>query len=164
METAALIRQAWQLIEPDLRDIGYELIEVEYTRQGGAVLLRLFIDKEGGGISLDDCTRATHALNPLLDEADFIQGRYLLEVSSPGLTSPFKVKEQYIKSIDKPVDVLLKDGEKLRGTIKNVYNNGIELEIQQVAKALGKKKPTETKEIVSINFDTIKHTKLVLTF
>ncbi len=133
METAALIRQAWQLIEPDLRDIGYELIEVEYTRQGGAVLLRLFIDKEGGGISLDDCTRATHALNPLLDESAFIQGRYLLEVSSPGWNRPVRKLEHFQRFIGENLRVTTHaplDGRtKFKGTLKRVDTDMICLDV-----------------------------------
>lgn len=133
METAALIRQAWQLLEPDLRDIGYELIEVEYTRQGGAVLLRLFIDKEEGGITLDDCTRAAHVLNPLLDEAAFIEGRYLLEVSSPGWNRPVRKLEHFQRFIGEILRVTthapLEGRTKFKGMLKHVDTDMICLDV-----------------------------------
>jgi ribosome maturation factor RimP len=133
METAALIRQVWQLLEPDLRDIGYELIEVEYTRQGGAVLLRLFIDKEEGGITLDDCTRAAHVLNPLLDEAAFIEGRYLLEVSSPGWNRPVRKREHFQRFIGETLRVTthapLEGRTKFKGMLKHVDTDMICLDV-----------------------------------
>lgn len=133
MDAAALIRQAWQLLEPDLQEIGYELIEVEYSRQGGSALLRLFIDKEAGGITLDDCTRATHVLNPLLDEATFIDGRYLLEVSSPGWNRPIRKIAHFQRFIGENVRVATHmpfDGRtKFKGVLKFVDTDMICLDV-----------------------------------
>jgi ribosome maturation factor RimP len=133
METAALIRQVWQLLEPDLRDIGYELIEVEYSRQGGAALLRLFIDKEGGGITLDDCTRATRVLNPLLDEATFINGRYLLEVSSPGWNRPVRKLEHFQRVVGETLRVSThapaEGRTKFKGVLKQVDTDMVVLDV-----------------------------------
>ena len=133
MDTAALIRQIWQILEPDLQDIGYELIEVEYSRQGGAALLRLFIDKEGGGISLDDCTRATRVLNPVLDEADFVKGRYMLEVSSPGLKRPVRKLEHFQRYTGEPLRVVthapFEGRTKFKGVLKFVETDMICLDV-----------------------------------
>jgi len=133
METAALIRQAWQVLEPELQTIGYELIEVEYSRQGGAILLRLFIDKEEGGITLDDCTRATHVLNPVLDEAEFIENRYLLEVSSPGWNRPLRKLEHFQRFIGEVLRITTNapyEGRiKFKGVLKSVDTDMIGLDV-----------------------------------
>lgn len=97
MDAAGLIRQAWKLLETDLASLGYELVEIDMGQQGGSTLLRVFIDKDIGGISLDDCTRATHLLNILLDDAEFYDGRYILEVSSPGINRPVRKREHFVR-------------------------------------------------------------------
>ncbi len=95
VETAPLIRRVWQLLEPELLELGYELVEVEYGRQGGASLLRVFIDNSAGGVTLDDCTRVAQVVSPLLDEADFISEHYMMEVSSPGVNRPVRKADHF---------------------------------------------------------------------
>ncbi len=95
MKADSMMRRAWQVLEGDLQTLGYELVELELARQGGSPLLRVFIDKEDGKISLDDCTRASHVLSGTLDALDFISERYLLEVSSPGWNRPVRKRGDF---------------------------------------------------------------------
>lgn len=67
----------------------FELVDVEYVKEGGNWYLRAYIDKPGG-ITVDDCELVSRALSDLLDEHDFIEDAYILEVSSPGLGRPLK--------------------------------------------------------------------------
>lgn len=90
MSRDEVTRTAWRLFEPELAEQGYELVELEYAGGSGARVLRVFIDKEGGGITHDDCVAATQVLSPLLDIEDFIHEEYVLEVSSPGLDRPVR--------------------------------------------------------------------------
>ncbi|MEW6354478.1 MAG: ribosome maturation factor RimP [Pseudomonadota bacterium] len=76
-----------QVIEPVVTALGYELVGVEYASQGRAPVLRIYIDS-ADGISLDDCQRVSHQVSGVLDVENPIQGRYDLEVSSPGLDRP----------------------------------------------------------------------------
>jgi len=69
--------------------LGLELVDVEYRREAGGWVLRVFIDKPGG-VTLDDCQAVSYALSDQLDEADPIPNRYSLEVSSPGIERPLK--------------------------------------------------------------------------
>ena len=105
MQSDEIVRTAWALFEPELAREGYELIEVEFGRQDGAVVLRTFIDKEGGGISLDDCTKASHLLSPLLDAGDFISTEYFLEVSSPGIDRPLRKPDHFVRFAGQPVKI-----------------------------------------------------------
>lgn len=73
---------------------GIELIEVEYVKEGADWYLRLYIDKQGG-VTLDDCQLVSEALNDLLDEADPIKGKYIFEVSSPGIDRPLKTDKDF---------------------------------------------------------------------
>jgi ribosome maturation factor RimP len=74
--------------------LGLELVEIEYKREGRQMVLRLFIDKEGG-VSLDDCAAVSKELSAVLDVEDIIPGKYTLEVSSPGLNRPLKSMADY---------------------------------------------------------------------
>jgi ribosome maturation factor RimP len=82
-------QQAWEELPPHLNDLGFELVEVLFVQEGGRRTLRVFIDKEGG-VTLDDCAEVSQVLDPVLDMANFIDGSYYLEVSSPGLERPVR--------------------------------------------------------------------------
>ncbi len=72
------------IIEPALNELGYDLWDVVYEKEGPTWFLRVTIDKFEG-IDIEDCERATHAIDPILDETDPIEGSYTLEISSPGI-------------------------------------------------------------------------------
>ncbi len=61
MTVDEIIRTAWSVFDPELTEQGYELVEVEYGRQEGVLILRVYVDKESGGITLDDCSRVPGA-------------------------------------------------------------------------------------------------------
>lgn len=82
------------------------LWDVVYEKEGGAWFLRILIDKEGG-IGLEDCEAFTRAINPLLDEADPIEGNYYLEVSSPGIERLLRKPLHFASSIGKRVLIRL---------------------------------------------------------
>ncbi|MBR3243877.1 MAG: ribosome maturation factor RimP [Parasporobacterium sp.] len=84
----------------------YEMVDVEYVKEGGNWYLRLYADKEGG-ISINDCERISRAIELDLDKEDFIPDAYILEVSSPGLTRPLKKERDYERNLGKPVEVHL---------------------------------------------------------
>ena len=85
---------------------GFELVDVEYVKEAGTWYLRAYIDKEGG-IGVDDCEVISRDLSDWLDEEDFIDDSYVLEVSSPGLDRPLKKEKDYICSMGRDVDVRL---------------------------------------------------------
>ncbi len=96
MAPVDVVSKVTELAEPLLASLGMELVEVEYRREGREMILRLFLDREGG-VSLDDCAAASRELSALLDVEDFIPGHYTLEVSSPGLNRPLKKESDYRK-------------------------------------------------------------------
>ncbi len=73
-----------ELVMPLIRQNQFELVDVEYVKEGSNWYLRVYIDKPGG-INVDDCELISRALSDLLDEKDYIEDAYILEVSSPGL-------------------------------------------------------------------------------
>jgi ribosome maturation factor RimP len=82
------------LVEPLLTTLGFELVELEYKREGRGWTLRFFLDKEGG-ITLDDCADASREIGMLLEIEDVIPTAYNLEVSSPGIDRPLKKPSDY---------------------------------------------------------------------
>ena len=92
------------LILPILEEFGFELVDVEYVKEGGTWYLRAYIDKEGG-ITVNDCEAVARRMNDLLDEEDYIEESYVFEVSSPGLGRPLKKEKDYIRSMGKDVEI-----------------------------------------------------------
>ena len=70
-----------KLIEPKIQNLGYELYDVEYVKEGKDYFLRIYIESENG-ISLDDCEKVNNEITDLLDSANYIKEQYFLEVSS----------------------------------------------------------------------------------
>lgn len=95
-----------RMLEPIIEENNFELVDVEYVKEGGNYILRAYIDKEGG-ITIDDCELVSRRLSDLLDEDDFIEGEYLLEVSSPGLGRQLKKENDFRRSVGKEVEVKL---------------------------------------------------------
>ena len=93
-----------QLLFPLVDAQGFELVDVEYVKEGGNWYLRAYIDKPGG-IAVDDCEVISRALSERLDEEDFIEEAYILEVSSPGLGRPLKKEKDFARSIGQEVEV-----------------------------------------------------------
>ena len=84
---------------------GCELVDVEFLREQAGWILRVYIDKPGGKIGLDECTAVSRALDPALDVEDFIPHEYSLEVSSPGLNRPLKKPEHFKRALGQKVKV-----------------------------------------------------------
>ena len=84
----------------------FELVDVEYVREAGTWYLRAYIDKEGG-FTVDDCEMVSRKLSDWLDEKDFIDDSYILEVSSPGLGRPLKKEKDFKRSMGEQVDIKL---------------------------------------------------------
>lgn len=95
-----------QLVQPFIDENHFELVDVEYVKEGANWYLRVYADKEGG-INIDDCVLLSRALEAKLDEEDFISEAYILEVSSPGLGRPLKKKKDFDRNIGKDVEIKL---------------------------------------------------------
>lgn len=95
-----------ELLMPIIEANNFELVDVEYVREGSNWYLRAYIDKEGG-INIDDCELVSRALSDKLDEKDFIEDAYILEVSSPGLGRPLKKDKDFTRSIGEVIEIKL---------------------------------------------------------
>ena len=91
-------------ITPILDRMGFELIDVEYVKEAGEYFLRAYIDKPGG-ININDCVDVSREMNEILDREDYIADAYTFEVSSPGLGRPLKKEKDYIRNLDKEIEI-----------------------------------------------------------
>ena len=104
-------KRAEALIEPLVQKNNFELVDVEYVREGSNWYLRAFIDKPGG-ITVDDCEVVSREFSELLDKEDFIEDSYIMEVSSPGLGRQLKKDKDLKRSIGEEVEIKLYKGIK----------------------------------------------------
>lgn len=96
--------QTETLILPILEKNQFELVDVEYVKEGGIWYLRAYIDKEGG-ITVNDCELVAREMNEILDREDYIEDSYIFEVSSPGLGRPLKKEKDYARSMGKELEI-----------------------------------------------------------
>lgn len=122
-----------ELVMPLIKQHQFELVDVEYVKEGGSWYLRAYIDKPGG-ITVDDCELVSRALSDLLDEHDFIEDAYILEVSSPGLGRPLKKDKDFARSIGEEVDVktfrVIQHQKDFTGILKAYDKEKIVLELE----------------------------------
>ena len=130
------------LISKPISDLGYDLYDVQYVKEGKDYFLRIFIDKDSG-IDLNDCEKVNDLVNPILDDADYIKDMYFLEVSSPGIERVLRKNKHLESSIGKEIEIkLFKPIEKQKefvGTLKKYDNENIYLEIDNEEKIFERK-------------------------
>lgn len=117
---------------PVVEAVGCTLWDVEYVKEAGSWLLRVYIDKEGG-VSIDDCEAVSRPLSDRLDEADPIEGSYTFEVSSAGADRALKKPEHFQKFLGDEVEVRLyrpREGRKeFVGLLKAYEDGGVTLDM-----------------------------------
>lgn len=104
MAKVDVVSRVTELAEQVLASMQMELVELEYKREGRELVLRLFIDKEGG-VGLSDCEAVSRELSEILEVEDIIQGHYRFEVSSPGLDRPLKEPADFERYTGKLVKI-----------------------------------------------------------
>ncbi|MGN0448128.1 MAG: ribosome maturation factor RimP [Acutalibacteraceae bacterium] len=120
------VKKVWDLAEPLAKQLGLEIWDVRFLKEGADWYLRIFIDKDGG-VSIDDCVDMTHAINPVLDEEDPIEQAYLLEVSSPGVERELVKDEHFLRFIGEKIKVKMirpVDGKREFSGILENYEDG----------------------------------------
>ena len=122
-----------EIVAPVILDLGLELVDIQYIREGGNWYLRVFIDKPGG-IGLEDCQLVSERIDPLLDEKDPIPQSYLLEVSSPGLERPLKKMADFERFTGERIKlttfVPVEGKRKFMGKLVHASNHSVTLEFE----------------------------------
>ncbi len=107
-----------EVIKNIVEDNGCELYDIEQTMEGDNKFYRVYITKPGG-VSLNDCAAINNLLSPIFDIEDPVEGKYFLEVSSPGIERKLTKKEHFEKSIGENVKVTTTEGKKIKGQLKS---------------------------------------------
>ncbi len=126
-------QKAEAMLEPIISEKGFELVDVEYVKEGGTWYLRAYIDKEGG-ITIDDCEAVSRAFSEKLDQEDFIEDAYIMEVSSPGLGRPLKKEKDYARSMGKELEIrtyrAIDKQKEFYGILTAYDNNSVTIEME----------------------------------
>lgn len=129
---ANVVATVTELVTPILEENTFELVDIEYVKEGRDWFLRVFIDKSGG-IDINECVLVSEQLSDILDslDPDPIPHAYFLEVSSPGAERPLKKEEDYLNAVNEYINVSLYqaiDGEKqYQGFLKEVTEETLTL-------------------------------------
>jgi len=123
-----------KLILPILEENQFELVDVEYVKEGSNWYLRSYIDKQGG-ITIEDCELVSRALSELLDREDFISDAYIMEVSSPGLMRPLKKDKDFQRNLGKEVELrtyrLVNKEKEFVGVLKSYDQNTVTIQSEE---------------------------------
>ena len=132
---ANIEEKVYNLLEKTIINLGYDLYDVEYAKEGKNYFLRIFIDK-ASGIDLNDCEIVNNAIVDILDEADYIKEQYFLEVSSPGVERILRKDKHLEQNIGKQIDIKLfkpiNKSKNISGVLKNFDENNIYLEKESI--------------------------------
>lgn len=139
------VSKVTEIVTPFAKELGLDIWDIRFVKEGTDWYLRIFIDKNGG-VSLDDCVDLTHAITKPLDEADPISQSYLLEVSSPGVERELVKDEHFEKFIGADVMMrLIRPIEKVRdfgGKLKSYSDGVITVELKEGGELCVNKKET----------------------
>lgn len=124
-----------ELVNPILERENFELVDIEFKKEGPHRYLRIYIDKIGG-ITIDDCQKVSEELSEKLDEVDPIEENYFLEVSSPGLDRPLKKDSDFERFKGENVEIKLYEAinnqKTFEGELVGLYDNKIKLNIENM--------------------------------
>ena len=121
-----------EFLQPVVDEHGFELVDVEYVKEGSNWYLRAYIDKPDG-IGVNDCEVVSRELSDILDEEDYIEGSYILEVSSPGLGRPLKKDRDFERSMGEEVEIrtyrMIDRTKEFRGILKAYDKDSVTIEM-----------------------------------
>jgi len=127
-----------ELVEPILADLGLELYELSFRPAGNRSVLKVFVDRPGGGITLAECAQVSRELSAVLDVEDPIPYSYTLEVSSPGATRKLSDERDFERSVGRNVFVETSepvDGKRaFSGRLAAFEDGKVEIEVGQKTK------------------------------
>lgn len=135
-------QKAEAILTPIVESRGFELVDVEYVREAGCWYLRGYIDKPGG-ITVNDCEDVSRAFSDILDEKDFIEDSYIMEISSPGLDRPLKKEKDFKRSLGKLVEIRtyrpIEKQKEFCGILNAYDSNGVTIDEDGTERTFDKK-------------------------
>lgn len=135
MKLSSVVETVTEIVQPIVNEFQFELVDVEFVKEGKNWFLRVYIDKPSG-IDLEDCALVSEKISEKMDalNPDPIPQAYFLEVSSPGAERPLKKEEDFVQAIGEYIHISLYepvDGEKIyEGTLKQVSDETLTLTVR----------------------------------
>ena len=130
---ASIEERVETLVKKPIEDLGYQLYDVQYAKEGKDYFLRIFIDNPNGTISLEDCEKVNNEIEEKLDTADYIKEQYFLEVSSTGVEKIIRKEKHLQENIDEYIDVKLfkavNNSKEFVGVLKKFDDETIFIEV-----------------------------------
>jgi ribosome maturation factor RimP len=155
MEKEGIVKRIEKLAIPLLASESLELVDIEFKKESHGLVLRFFIDREGG-VDLDTCSRANEALGNLLDTEDLISSSYILEVSSPGIERPLKKQEDFKKFVGSKIYVKTRykiEGRKhFTGILKSASEETFTIECEGLTIEIPYSEVSKAHLVVDIDF------------
>lgn len=145
-----LITTLRETFDDDIKNLGYELIDIELRTGKDGKILTFYIYSEDG-ITIDDCEKVSNFLDQKLDDLDLVKGQYYLEVSSPDISRPLKTDRDLEISNNELLKVTLKNGEFFLGYIDEIKENSLVFSLNE-------------KEEIEVNREDIKQIKIEIVF
>lgn len=140
-----------------LKDESYFIVDVIVKGVSGKTKILVLLDSDSG-FNIDDCADLSRAISNEMEAEAIMDDPYLLEVSSPGLDHPLKLKRQYQKNVGRELKLVLTDSSIVKGKLIEVCENTIKFEKEV------KEKKKIGSELVEINFDTIEKANVLVSF
>jgi ribosome maturation factor RimP len=132
---SAVVTRVWELAEPLVANEGLEIVDIDFQREGRGMMLRFYLDRVGGGVTLDELTPMSRLLGDVVEAHDVIPGRYSLEVSSPGINRRLRRPKHFRDFLGKKVRVRTIEQNSGRrsflGSLCTVGEDGIEVEVDE---------------------------------
>jgi ribosome maturation factor RimP len=147
-----------KMAESLLKDPSHFVVDVVLSTKPGSKRVLVLVDGDQG-ISIDDCAELSRAMSTQLDEDDTWEDAYTLEVSTPGLDQPLKLKRQYVKNRGREVKVMTRDKQWIAGKLAEVSEDSITL-----LRSMAKEKKQKEEQTVTINFDQLEKTLVQVSF
>ena len=152
---ASIEEKVENLVKPIIENIGYEVYDIEYAKEGKDYFLRIFIDNPKG-ITIEDCEKVNDAIKDKLDEEDYIKQQYFLEVSSPGVERILRKDKHLEQNIGKEININLfkKDNEgnkNYKGILKSYSSEEIIIKQESKEIRIERKNISQIKTIYNWN-------------
>ena len=152
---ASIEEKVENLVKPIIENIGYEVYDIEYAKEGKDYFLRIFIDNPKG-ITIEDCEKVNDAIKDKLDEEDYIKQQYFLEVSSPGIERILRKDKHLEQNIGKEININLfkKDNEgnkNYKGILKSYSSEEIVIKQESQEIKIERKNISQIKTIYNWN-------------
>ena len=145
-----IAKKIFKLCEPIILNLGFELVDVWRIGEGKNQVLRFYLDHKDG-VSIENCTKISKQIAPVIDECNIVRGKYNLEVSSPGIERPLRTYSHFSSQLDKLVKIRiikpLAGKTVFKGIVKNVEQDFFEIDCEN--------------NILKISFDLLERANLI---